>query len=163
EGLTGAAVVSKEPILVGDVRQDPRYLPLIPETRSELVVPLVHKDRVVGVLDLESSALDRFTDEHLRVLTLLASQVTVALEEERRGNGLELARWIQQSLSPEQPPADTAWDASAHFLPANELGGDLYDFFELGEGVLGVEVGDVVGKGVPAALFGAFVSGSVRA
>src|SRR5262249_51204550 len=46
---------------------------------------------------------------------------------------------------------------------ATELGGDLYDFFELGPGVLGVEVGDVSGKGVPAALFGAFVSGSIRA
>src|SRR4029079_7448687 len=83
EVLTGAAAVSKQPILVGDVQGDARYLPLIPETRSELVVPLVHKDRVVGVFDLESSVLDRFTDEHLKVLTPLASQVAVAIEHAR--------------------------------------------------------------------------------
>jgi phosphoserine phosphatase RsbU/P len=174
EGLTGAAALSKQPILVGDVRLDPRYLALIPETRSELVVPLVHKDRVVGVFDLESSVLNRFTPEHLKVLTPLASQVAVAIEnarlyetlakqEERVGRELELAQWIQQNLFPDQPPAGAGWDASAHFLPATELGGDLYDFFELGEGVLGLAVGDVLGKGVPAALLGAFVSGSIRA
>jgi sigma-B regulation protein RsbU (phosphoserine phosphatase) len=174
DGLIGAAARSKQPILVGDVRQDARYLSLIPETRSELVVPLVHKGRVVGVFDLESSVLDRFTDEHLKVLTPLASQVAVAIEnarlyetlarqEARVGRELELAQWVQQNLFPDEPPTGAAWDASAHFLPASELGGDLYDFFELGEGVLGVAVGDVLGKGVPAALFGAFVSGSVRA
>jgi len=174
EGLTGAAASRKESILVGDVRRDPRYLPLIPETRSELVVPLLHKDRVVGVFDLESSVLDRFTDEHVKVLTPLASQVAGAIEnarlyealarqEERLGRELELAQWIQQNLFPEEPPKGPAWDASVHFLPASELGGDLYDFFELGPGVLGVEVGDVSGKGVAAALFGAFVSGSIRA
>jgi sigma-B regulation protein RsbU (phosphoserine phosphatase) len=174
EGLTGAAALSQQPVLVGDVRLDPRYLPLIPETRSELVVPLVHKGRVVGVFDLESSVLDRFSPQHLEVLTPLASQVAVAIEnarlyetlarqEERLGRELELAQWIQQNLFPDEPPVGAGWDASAHFLPATELGGDLYDFFELGEGVLGVAVGDVLGKGVPAALFGAFVSGSIRA
>jgi phosphoserine phosphatase RsbU/P len=174
EGLTGTAAVTKQPILVGDVRRDRRYLPLIPETRSELVVPLVHKDRVVGVFDLESSVLDRFTHEHLEVLTPLASQVAVAIEnarlyetlarqEARVGRELDLAQWVQQNLFPDEPPQGEGWDASAHFLPATELGGDLYDFFELGEGVLGLAVGDVLGKGVPAALFGAFVSGSIRA
>jgi sigma-B regulation protein RsbU (phosphoserine phosphatase) len=174
EGLTGAAAASKQPVRVGDVRRDPRYLALIPETRSELVVPLVHKGRLVGVFDLESSALDRFTEEHVKVLTPLASQVAVAIEnarlyetlarqEARVGRELELAQWIQQNLFPDVTPAGAQWETSAHFLPATELGGDLYDFFELGEGVLGVAVGDVSGKGVAAALLGAFVSGSVRA
>ena len=174
EGLTGTSALIRQPIVVGDVRRDARYLPLIPETRSELVVPLIHKGRVVGVFDLESSVLDRFRDEDLKVLTPLASQVAVAIEnarlyeklarqEERVGRELELAQWIQQNLFPDEPPTGEGWDASAHFLPATELGGDLYDFFELGEGVLGLAVGDVLGKGVPAALFGAFVSGSIRA
>jgi phosphoserine phosphatase RsbU/P len=174
EGLTGAAALSKQPVRVGDVRADARYLALIPETRSELVVPLVYKDRLLGVFDLESSALDRFTEEHVKVLTPLASQVAVAIEnarlyeklarqEERVGRELELAQSIQQGLFPDVTPEGKEWEASAHFLPATELGGDLYDFFELGQGVLGVAVGDVSGKGVPAALFGAFVSGSVRA
>src|SRR5262245_17055934 len=174
EGLCGAAVRTKEPVLVGNVGNDPRYVRLIPETRSELVVPLVHKDRVIGVIDLESPALDRFTEEHVKVLTPLASQVAVAIEnarlyaevlakEERLNKELEIAQGIQHGLFPEECPSGEGWEASAHFLPARELGGDLYDFYELDEGRLGLAVGDVSGKGVPAALYGAFASGTVRA
>jgi sigma-B regulation protein RsbU (phosphoserine phosphatase) len=174
EGLCGAAVRSKEAVLVGDVDHDPRYLRLVPETRSELVVPLVLKDRVIGVFDLESPALNRFTDEHVKILTPLASQVAVAIDnarlyaevrkrDARLHRELSIAREIQHGLFPEAAPQGAAWQASAHFLPARELGGDLYDFYEVEEGVLGVAVGDVAGKGVPAALYGAFASGTVRA
>ena len=61
EGLCGAAVRSKEPVLVADVQDDPRYVSLVPETKSELVIPRVLNDRVVGVVDLESPELGRFT------------------------------------------------------------------------------------------------------
>jgi len=173
-GLCGAAVASRQPILVDDVRADPRYLPLIAETRSELVVPLVHKDKAVGVFDLESTALAAFNDEHLKVLTPLASQVAVAIENARlyeelrsrdirRAREMKIAAGIQHGLFPEECPRGKGWEASAHFRPARELGGDLYDFYEIEEGLLGVAVGDVAGKGVPAALYGAFASGTVRA
>src|SRR5512143_526739 len=173
EGLCGAAVRSRQPVLVGDVRTDPRYVSLVPETRSELVVPLVHKDRVIGVLDLESPVLDRFTEEHVKVLTPLASQVAIAVEnarllaearknEARLGRELRIAQEIQHALFPEGHPAGAGWEASAHFRPARELGGDLYDFYDMGGGLLGVATGDVAGKGVPAALFAAFASGAVR-
>jgi sigma-B regulation protein RsbU (phosphoserine phosphatase) len=172
-GLSGAAVAGKQPILVDDVRADPRYLPLIAETRSELVVPLLHKDKVVGVFDLESKALGAFTEEHLKVLTPLASQVAVAIEnarlyeelrsrDRRRAREMKIAAEIQHALFPEDCPRGKGWEASAHFRPARELGGDLYDFYEMEEGLLGVAVGDVAGKGVPAALYGAFASGTVR-
>ena len=173
-GLCGAAVASKQPILVDDVRADPRYLPLIAETRSELVVPLVHKDRVLGVFDLESTALGAFNDGHLKVLSPLASQVAIAIENARlyeelrsrdilRAREMKIAAGIQHGLFPEECPRGKGWEASAHFRPARELGGDLYDFYEMEEGLLGVAVGDVAGKGVPAALYGAFASGTVRA
>ncbi len=173
EGLCGAAVLSKEPILVGDVREDPRYVSMVPEARSELVVPLIHKDRVLGVFDLESPALNRFTEEHVKVLTPLASQVAVAIEnaglyaelkknELRLQRELKIARDIQHALFPEESPAGPGWAASAHFRPARELGGDLYDFYDMGVGLLGVATGDVAGKGVPAALYAAFASGAVR-
>jgi sigma-B regulation protein RsbU (phosphoserine phosphatase) len=173
-GLCGHAALSKEPILAGDVTKDPRYINLIPETRSELVVPLIHKDKVVGVFDLESPELNRFNDEHLKVLTPLASQVAVAIEnarlyqelrrgEERIHKELKIAQGIQHGLFPEECPSGKGWEASALFLPARELGGDLYDFYDIGSGLLGLAVGDVAGKGVPAALFGAFASGTVRA
>jgi phosphoserine phosphatase RsbU/P len=174
EGLTGIAAQTKQPILVADVRQDPRYLELIPETRSELVVPLVTQDRVVGVFDLESSQLDRFNEEHVKVLTALAGQVAVAIEnarlydelvrrEMRLNRELSIARDVQHGLFPEEDPSGPAFETSSHFRPARELGGDLYDFYDIGEHVLGVAVGDVAGKGVPAALYAAFASGTVRA
>jgi sigma-B regulation protein RsbU (phosphoserine phosphatase) len=174
EGLCGTAARLKQPVLVGDVTKDPRYLMLIPETRSELVVPLVHKDRLVGVFDLESPHLDRFSEEHVKILTPLASQIAVAIEsarlydELRRRDShvqreLEVARRVQHGLFPEETPQGPGWEASTHFQPAMELGGDLYDFYNVGDGLLGVAVGDVAGKGVPAALYGAFASGTVRA
>jgi sigma-B regulation protein RsbU (phosphoserine phosphatase) len=174
EGLCGAALRSKEAVLVGDVEKDPRYLRLIPDTRSELVVPLIFKDRAIGVFDLESPQIDRFTPEHVKVLTPLASQVAVAIEnarlvaelvkkEERLNRELRIARDVQQGLLPEDNPSGPGWEASAHFLPARELGGDLYDFYELEGRRLGLAVGDVAGKGVPAALYAAFASGTVRA
>jgi sigma-B regulation protein RsbU (phosphoserine phosphatase) len=173
EGLCGAAVRSKEPVLVGDVSSDPRYVSLVEKTRSELAIPLVHKDKVVGVFDLESPELDRFTERHVKVLMPLASQVAGAIanaglyEQVRRtelrlGRELRIAQDIQRALFPETSPAGAGWEASAHFRPARELGGDLYDFYELDEGHLGVAAGDVSGKGVPAALYAAFASGTVR-
>jgi len=173
QGLCGAAVREKRPILVSDVDSDERYVRLIPGVRSELVVPLIHKDRVLGVFDLESSELGRFTEEHLQTLTPLANQVAGAFEsarlygevqrnEVRLQRELAIARNVQVGLLPEDPPEGRGFEASAQFRPALELGGDLFDFYSIGEGELGVAVGDVAGKGVPAALFGAFVSGTLR-
>lgn len=174
EGLTGAAASSKEPILVPDVHADPRYIAVEPDVRSELVIPLLNKDRVVGVFDLESREANRFTHEHIKVLTPLASQVAVAIEnarlvddivrrDNRMKKELRIAQQIQDGLFPEECPQGEGWSAVAHFLPARELAGDLYDFYELGEGRVGIAIGDVSGKGVPAALFGAFASGTIRA
>jgi sigma-B regulation protein RsbU (phosphoserine phosphatase) len=137
------------------------------------VVPLVHKDRVIGVFDLESPVLDRFTEEHVKVLVPLASQVAGAVEnarlvaqlrrnEVRLSRELRIARDIQRALFPEGSPSGQGWEASAHFRPARELGGDLYDFYDMGGGLLGVATGDVAGKGVPAALYAAFASGAIR-
>jgi sigma-B regulation protein RsbU (phosphoserine phosphatase) len=174
EGLCGAAFQSKEPVLVKDVTKDPRYVRWIADTRSELVVPLLYKDRVIGVFDLESKHEGWFTEEHVKILTPLASQVAVAIEnarlvaelrrkEDRLGRELQIAQGVQQGLLPEDHPRGPGWEASAHFLPARELGGDLYDFYELEGRRLGLAVGDVAGKGVPAALYAAFASGTVRA
>jgi serine phosphatase RsbU (regulator of sigma subunit) len=109
----------------------------------------------------------------VKVLTLLASQVAVAVENARllaevRQNGarltreLRIAQEIQHALFPQGHPSGAGWEASAHFRPARELGGDLYDFYDMGGGLLGVATGDVAGRGVPAALFAAFASGTVR-
>jgi phosphoserine phosphatase RsbU/P len=174
QGLVGWAALHKEPVLVADVSQDPRYLNLVPDARSELVIPMLIKDRCIGVFDLESPELDAFTKEHKELLTLLASQAAVAIEnarlyeelrhkEERIEKELRFAQRVQMALLPTELPAELRnADVAARFAPARELGGDLHDFLVPEPGILVVAVGDVSGKGAPAALYGAFAAELVR-
>ena len=70
----------REAVLVPDVNKDSRYIRLNPETKSELAVPLIYKDKVIGVLDLEHTRRGFFTDDHKRTVTTLAAQVAIAIE-----------------------------------------------------------------------------------
>ena len=74
QGLVGYAAQHRQIVLVPDVKADPRYVNLVDDVRSELVIPLMVKDRCIGVIDLESPELDAFTRDHQEVMTLLASQ-----------------------------------------------------------------------------------------
>ena len=174
EGLVGWAALHKEPVLVADVSQDPRYINMVDDARSELVIPMLIKDRCIGVFDLESPELDAFTKEHKELLTLLASQAAVAIDnarlyeevrrnEERIEKELRFAQRVQMALLPSEPPntADGV-DLAGRFEPARELGGDLHDFLVPEAETLVVAVGDVSGKGAPAALYGAFAAEQVR-
>jgi sigma-B regulation protein RsbU (phosphoserine phosphatase) len=174
EGLVGWAALHKEPVLVADVSKDPRYVNLVDDARSELVIPMLVKDRCVGVFDLESPELDAFTKEHTEFLTLLASQAAVAIEnarlyeevsrnEERIEKELRFAQRVQMALLPtELPKSLQGADVAGRFEPARELGGDLHDFLVPEADTLVVAVGDVSGKGAPAALYGAFAAELVR-
>jgi sigma-B regulation protein RsbU (phosphoserine phosphatase) len=174
EGLVGFAAMHKEPLVVPDVSKDSRYINAVHDVRSELVIPLLIKDRCIGVFDLESPELDAFSKKHVELLTLLASQAAVAIENARlyeaiRDNEIRLekevrfAQRVQMALLPQKLPkklkgVDVAW----HFDAARELGGDLYDFLSTDPNTLVVAVGDVSGKGVPAALYSSFVGEVVR-
>ena len=173
EGLVGWAALHKEPVLVADVSQDPRYISLVEDARSELVIPMLIKDRCIGVFDLESPELDAFTKEHKELLTLLASQAAVAVDnarlyeevrrnEERIEKELRFAQRVQVALLPTEPPKVEGVDLAGRFEPARELGGDLHDFLVPEADTLVVAVGDVSGKGAPAALYGAFAAEQVR-
>ena len=83
EGIVGAAATLREPVLAPDVTQDPRYLLVNPETRSELAIPMLHKGRILGVLDLESPQLNAFTQDHVQTLSILAANMAVSLENAR--------------------------------------------------------------------------------
>src|SRR5687767_7131671 len=83
QGLVGWAAQHKERVLVSDVSTDPRYIPAVKDVRSELVIPMLLKDRCIGVFDLESPELDAFTKEHAELLALLASEAAVAIENAR--------------------------------------------------------------------------------
>jgi sigma-B regulation protein RsbU (phosphoserine phosphatase) len=174
EGLVGWSALHKEPVLVADVSQDPRYINMVDDARSELVIPMLIKDRCIGVFDLESPELDAFTKEHKELLTLLASQAAVAIDnarlyeevrrnEERIEKELRFAQRVQMALLPSEPPnTPDGVDLAGRFEPAYELGGDLHDFLVPEADTLVVAVGDVSGKGAPAALYGACAAEQVR-
>jgi phosphoserine phosphatase RsbU/P len=172
-GLVGAAVREWRPINVPDVRKDPRYLPMNAETRSELIVPLFHKGRIIGVLDLEHTRTSFFNEDHERTLTTMAAQVAIAIEnarlyqavsrqERQLERDIAMAREVQLRLLPTSPPIHAHADLAVRFLPARTIGGDLYDFVEYEANEMAIVLGDVSGKAAPAALFAALVSGIMR-
>jgi sigma-B regulation protein RsbU (phosphoserine phosphatase) len=173
KGLVGYAVQHREAVLVPDVNKDSRYIRLNPETRSELAVPLIYKDKVIGVLDLEHTRRGFFTEDHKRTVTTLAAQVAIALEnarlyeeiarqEKRLERDLALARELQFRLLPQSLPQFPNLEVAAKFAPARAIGGDLYDFVNYSQARMGMVIGDVSGKGAPAAIYAALVSGILR-
>src|SRR5499425_250124 len=173
EGIVGAAATLREPVLVPDVTVDPRYLMVNPETRSELAIPMIYKNKVTGVLDLESPQLNYFTQEHVQTLTILAANLAVALEnarlyeqvardEARMERDLQAAKRIQGALIRPVPTEDFGLEMAARYLSAREVCGDLYEFLRYGPQQLGVALADVSGKGTAAALYGAVAIGIMR-
>ena len=175
-GVSGSAAALRRPVRVADVRQDPRYVrvryPEV-EVRSELAVPLVFKDRLIGVLDLESVELDAFTELHEEMISALASHIATALEnarlydqllrdEKRLEDDLAMARVIQRGLLPETPPSVPGIDIGVGYAPARQLGGDFFDFLPYGADRLALAVGDVAGKATAAALYGSLAVGMLR-
>jgi len=173
-GLVGYAAQSGQAVLAPDVSKDPRYIMANPETHSELCVPLIYKEKVIGVLDIEHTRRGYFNDDHVRIMTTMAAQVAIAIENAtlyeriaRQENRLEhdfaLARELQFRLLPQKRPALNNAEVAARFSPARQIGGDLYDFLKYsGRGVVAMVIGDVSGKGAPAAIYAALVSGIIR-
>jgi phosphoserine phosphatase RsbU/P len=173
-GLVGYAAQHAQPVLVPDVSKDPRYIKANPETRSELCIPLIYKDKVIGVLDIEHTRRGYFTYDHVRIMTTLAAQVAIAIEnatlyeriarqEQRLEQDLALARELQFRLLPQKLPRLRNAEVALRFAPARQIGGDLYDFLNYsGQGMTAIAVGDVSGKGAPAAIYAALVSGIAR-
>ena len=172
-GLVGASVREWRVVNVPDVRKDQRYVEMNSETRSEMIVPLFHKGRIIGVLDLEHTRTGFFNEEHERVLTTLAAQIAIAIEnarlyqavrrqEQQLERDIAMAREVQLRLLPSAPPTHTNAELAVRFLPARSIGGDLYDFLDYGANQSAIVLGDVSGKAAPAALFSALVSGIMR-
>lgn len=178
-GITGISAGERRSIRVNNVAEDPRYVSCDDcsesslEVRSELVVPLLLQDRLIGVLDLESTATGAFTEEHERLLVTLGSYIAIALEnarlyaearesERRLLDDLDTAREIQRQLLPTGAREVPGLDLAAAYVPARELGGDFYDFLPYAEGQIALALGDVSGKGTAAALYGSLAIGTMR-
>ncbi len=172
-GIVGAAAQSRKPVRVDDVGNDPRYIASHPDILSEIAVPLIVHDRVVGVMDLESSTLSAFTDEHVRTLSLLAPQIAssvenarlyqeIAVRERSMQDDLRAARELQIVLLPATTPAMRGLDSAVGLRPAREISGDVYDFFQHSDSNWVAAFGDSSGKGAAAALYGAVLAGLLR-
>lgn len=175
-GITGTAAAQRRAIRVPDVREDPRYVRFRHrevEIRSELAIPLLVQDRLIGALDLESTELDAFPAHAEQMLLALASSIAIALEnarlfervqreEQRLEEDLATAREIQRGLLPGGTPRMPGLEIGVAYWPARELGGDFYDFLPLGPGRFALAVGDVAGKATAAALYGSLAIGLLR-
>jgi sigma-B regulation protein RsbU (phosphoserine phosphatase) len=163
---------SEKPLLIRDRTRHSRFRVDSGRMRAELAVPLKLRDQMVGVLDLGSEEPGTFTREHYRMLSLIAPQIAAAIENARlyesvAAHGARLtqdlaaARELQRSLLG-VPSTFPGIDISARNDPAIAVSGDVYDFFRQGVDLLRIFVGDVSGKGTPAALYAALVLGSLR-
>lgn len=143
-----------------------------------LVVPLVTQGELIGTLNLgpRLSEQDYSSDDKrllatlaaqaapaIRVAQLVREQAAEAAERERYEQELKVAQLIQQQFLPRELPELPQWQVAAYYGPARVVGGDFYDFIDLGEGRIGVVVGDVTDKGVPAALVMARTHSILRA
>ena len=161
KGITGAAAESRDVVRVHDTAQDERYIKSHPDIRSEVAVPLIVHDRVVGVMDLESDRVGYFTEDHVRTLALLGPQVASSVENARLYQELA-ARELQRILIPDASPEIEGLEAAVRLRPAREISGDIYEIYGHRDGSAVIAFGDVSGKGAAAALYGSMVSGLLR-
>ena len=162
EGMVGWVAKNGEAVIVPDVSKDPRYVKSRDRTRSEIVVPLLADERIIGVLNLESDRVGAFTDDDLTLIRAFGSQAAISIErtvlhaeliEKRRlDDELELAKRIQKTFLPEELPAIPGIGLSAVNIPSEQVGGDYYDVIAISPGQWGIVIADVFGKGIPAAL-----------
>ena len=162
EGLVGAAATSGKEVLVDDVTTDSRYIKANESTRSEIAVPIKVSDRVIGVINLESTEQNAFDRRHISLIRAFASQAGISIERARLHEKnliakqlevqLGVARDTQRTFLPKKDPVIPGYDISGQNTPSGQVGGDYYDFIRIVDSHLGIAIADVSGKGMPAAL-----------
>jgi serine phosphatase RsbU (regulator of sigma subunit)/anti-sigma regulatory factor (Ser/Thr protein kinase) len=161
-----------------DLELESPALASLREAGVKLAVPLVSQGELVGLLNLGPRLSDQdYSSDDRKLLDSLAAQAAPALQvaqlvrrqeaearsRERIEQELRVATTIQQNFLPRELPDLPGWEVSAYYRPAREVGGDFYDFIELPEGRIGIVIGDVTDKGVPAAMVMAATRSVLRA
>ncbi len=180
QGVAGWCAQHRRSVIIEDTSKDERFFPGVDDatgfvTRSLIAVPLIHQDRLIGVAEVINPLLkDAFDESDLELFETFCRQVAIAIDnarfhqaflaQQRLKEQLEVAATIQDSFLPaERPdPEGDNFRLQAITLPAQEVGGDLYDYFMLPGGRLAALIGDVAGKGVGAALYMAKVVSEFR-
>jgi len=166
-GVVGRSVRERRTQIVADVLRDPDYYVTDKwegqGQRSEIAVPLIYEDKVLGVLALESSRTNAFDEYHGRLLENIANNLSIAIANARlyaghveRERQLEreilMARDVQRAMIPDEAPQIKGFDIAAQLEPALNLSGDFFDYIPLSPDRVGILIGDVAGKGVRAAM-----------
>ncbi len=162
EGLVGWVIEKGEGVYVPDTDADDRYVEARPETRSELVVPIMADNVIIGAFNVESDTVDAYSKDDVEFLTVFASQAAASIERARMyretlvsrrlEEQLSIARMIQQSFLPDKDPPLKGFEVAGMNIPSQEVGGDYYDFINIVENQTGIAIADVSGKGMPASL-----------
>lgn len=154
--------------------------PTLRELRKQgvkIVIPLVNQGELLGLMNLGSRLSDQeYSSDDRVLLNNLATQTAPAIRvaqlvrqqqletqaRERLEQELRIARLVQQTLLPQELPTLEGWHIAAHYRPARSVGGDFYDFVQYSDGRMGLVIGDVTDKGVPAALVMASTRATLR-
>lgn len=168
---------NKKAVLSSDAMGDDRFAGgasiVNLQLRSVMCVPLIAQGEIMGILQLDTiRQAERFTNDDLNLLATIANQAALSianarmherlLRRQRIEQDLQFAKRIQQSFLPQNVPDIEGLDIRDWYRSAQEVGGDFYDFIKLPDNRLGIVIGDVSGKGVPAALFMAKLTSDVR-
>ena len=171
------AAFAGDAVVVDDIRNDQRVKYKEAATKeglvSQLTVAMLFRDKAIGVLRLYSPKPKRFNQEDIQLARAVASQCAVAITNARLyaeaidgarvAEQMRVAGIIQRRMIPDQAPSIPGLDIAAEYIPCFDLGGDFYDFFKVGDDRMVVVIGDVMGKGIPAALMMSCFRGAIRA
>ena len=171
------AAFEGEAVVLDDMRVDSRVK--YPEAIlkegliSQLTVAMTFRDKPIGVLRLYSPEPNRFDEVAIRIARLVASQCAVAItnaklysqaiDGARMAEQMRLAAVIQRRMIPKKAPCVKGIDIAAAYEPAFQIGGDFYDFAQIDDHTIAVGIGDVIGKGIPAAIMMSMFRGTMRA
>ena len=165
-------------VLTSDAQHDPRFQQnqsiVLSGIRSVMAVPLAIEGRILGMIYVDSSfGTNRFTEQQLQLLTLIAGVATIRIdnarllevqvEQKRLANELAVASEIQLRLHPATPPKISGYDMIGVSFPCYEVGGDYFDFIQRKDNRYTIALGDVSGKGTGAALLMTSLHAAVRA
>lgn len=175
QSLLGWMQLNKKPLLIQSPAQDERFRGITWESsiRSVLCVPLMVKSNLIGVLTVYNRKdSDSFSENDQRLLAIIAAQSAQVVENARlyekekdlvrMQEELRLAARIQQELLPKKPPTVPGYDIYGTTRPAQVIGGDYFDFVHIDDGHIGICIGDVSGKGLPASLLVSNLQATVR-